>query len=67
MALSAFGAVFGGFRIFVKNFVIHFFLCRKNGPERMSRSSQTYLFNTNYNIDPSTMVTSHFKNMRFFC
>ena len=65
MALPTVGAVFGVFRIFVKNFVIHFVMS-KNGPERMSGSSQTYLFNSNYNIDPSTMVIRHFKNMRFF-
>ena len=66
MALLTVGAVFGVFRIFVKNFAIHF-LCRKTGLERMSGSSQTYLFNSNYNIDPSTMVIRQFKNMRFFC
>ena len=32
----------------------------------MSGSSQTYLFHSNYNIDPSTMVIRQFKNMRFF-
>ena len=55
MALPTFGDVFGGFRIFVKIF----------GQERMSWSSQTFLFNTNYNIDPPTMVTSHFKKYAF--
>ena len=57
------------FAFFVNNFVIHF-LMSKNDPERMSESSQTYLFNSNYNIDPSTMVIRHFKNMTsivYFC
>ena len=66
MALPTVGAVFRVFRIFVKNFVIYI-LCRKKCLERMSGSSQTYLFNSNYNIDPSTMVIRQFKNMRFFC
>ena len=66
MALPKVGAVFWCFSHFLSNnFVIHF-LCRKNGPERMSGSSQTYLFNSNLNIDPSSMVIRHFKNMRFF-
>ena len=43
------------------------FLSRKKiDPERMSGSSQTYLLNSSYNIDPSTMVTKRFKIMRFF-
>ena len=75
IALPTVGAVFGVFTFFVKQMffqifckknVIHFFMS-KNGPERMSGSSQTYLFNSNYNIDPSTMVIRHFKNMRFVC
>ena len=66
MALPTVGAVIRVFRIFVKHFVIHFYV-EKNGPERMSGSSQTYVFNANYNIDPSTMVIGHFKNMHFFC
>ena len=66
MALSTVGTVFGVFHIFVKKIVIHF-VSRKNDPERMSGSSQTYLFNSSYNIDPSTMVIRHFKNMRFYC
>ena len=53
------------FAFFVKKFAFQFFLS-KNSPERMSESSQTYLFNSNYNTDPSTMVIRHFKNMRFF-
>ena len=52
---------------FCQTFCNSFFLRRKSGSERMSGSSQTYLFDTNYNIDPSTMVTRYFKNMRFFC
>ena len=66
MALPTVGAVFGVFRIFCqKN--CNSFCYAKNGPERMSGSSQTYLFNSNYNIDPSTMAIRHSKNMRFFC
>ena len=38
----------------------------KKDPGRMSRSSQTYLLNSRYNIEPSTKVTRRFKNMRFF-
>ena len=67
MALPTVGAVFGVFRIFCKKKNVIHFLCRKNGPERMSGSSQTYLFNLNFNIDPSTMVIRNFKSMRFFC
>ena len=66
MALPTVGTVFGVFRIFVKNFVIHF-VSRKNDPERMSGSCQTYLFNSSNNIDPFNMVIRHYKNMRFFC
>ena len=66
MALPTVGAVFGVFRIFCQKNCSSFFMS-KNGPERMSGSSQTYLSNTNYNIDPSTMVIRHLKNMRFFC
>ena len=33
----------------------------KNAPERMSGSSQIYLFNSTFNIDPSTMVIRHLK------
>ena len=60
MALPTVGAVFGVFRIFCQNFV-----CRKHGPGRMSGSSQTYLFNSNYNIDLSAMFIRLFKHMRF--
>ena len=60
------GAVFGVFRIFCQKICNSFFMS-KNGPERMFGSSQTYLFNSNYNIDPSTIVIKQFKNMRFFC
>ena len=67
MALPTTGAVFGVFRIFLSKIMQFVLLCRQNGPERMTGSSQTYLFNSNYNIDPSTMVIRHFKNMRFFC
>ena len=66
MALPMVGAVFGVFRIFVKK-CNSFCYVEKNGPERMSMSSQIYLLNSKYNIDPSTMVIRHFKNMRFFC
>ena len=66
MALPTVGAVFCVFRIFCQKHCISFFMS-KNGLERMSWSSQTYLFNSNYNIDPSTMVIRHLKNMRFFC
>ena len=65
MAIPTVGAVFGAFRIFVKKLL--FIVAVKNGPERMSGSSQTYLFNSNYNIDLSNMVIRHFKNMRFIC
>ena len=58
MALSTVGAVLVFFTFFVMS---------KKWSERMSGSSQTYLFNSNYNIDPSTMVIRHFMNMRFFC
>ena len=67
MALPTVCAVFGVFRIICQKICISFLLCRKNGPERMFGSSQTYLFNSNYNIAPSFMVIRHFKNMRFFC
>ena len=67
MALPTVGAVFGVFRIFCQTFCNSFCYVEKNGPEGMSGSSQTYLFNSNYNIDPSTMVIRQFKNMRFFC
>ena len=33
----------------------------KNAPERMSGPSQIYLFNSFFNIDPSTMVIRHLK------
>ena len=66
MALSTVGAVFVVFRIFCQKKCISCFYV-KNGPEQMSGSSQTYVFNSNYNIDPSSMVIRHFKNMRFFC
>ena len=36
-------------------------LCRKNDPERMSGSSETYLFNSSYNIDLSNKVTRRLK------
>ena len=55
MALVTVGAVFGVFRIFCQKFCYSFFMSKK-GPERMSGSSQTYLFNSKYNIDHSTMV-----------
>ena len=59
---------FGAFRIFLSNICNSFLLCRKIGPERMYGSSQTSLVNSNYNIDPSTiMVIRHCKNMHFFC
>ena len=65
MALPTVGAVFWCFSHFCQKFCNSFFLCRKNGPEQMSGSSQTYLFNSNYNIDPSIMVIRHFENMCF--
>ena len=64
MALPTVGAVF---RFFCQKKCSSFFYVKKNGPEQMSGSSQTCLFNSNYNIDPSTMVIRHLKNMRFFC
>ena len=48
------------FTFFVKN-LFFILLCQTNGPEQMFGSSQTYLFNSNYNIDPSTMVIRHLK------
>ena len=67
MALPTVGAVFGVFRIFCQKICNSFCYVEKNDPGRMSGSSQTYLFYSNYNIDPSSMVIRHFKNMRFFC
>ena len=67
MALPTVCAVYGVFLIFCPKNCNPFFFMSKNGPERMSGSSQTYLFNSNYNIDPSTIVIRHFKNMCFFC
>ena len=58
MALPTVGASFGVFRIFCHKNCNSFFMS-KNGSERMSGSSQTYLCNSNYNIDPSTMVIRH--------
>ena len=52
------------FAFFVKNYVIHFVMS-KNYPERLSGSSQKYSFNSNYIIDPSTMVIGHFKKYAF--
>ena len=48
--------------------VIHF-MFEKNDPERMSGSSETYLFNASYmyNMDPSNKVTRRFEYMRLFC
>ena len=66
MALLTVGAVLVFFALFVKNFGNHIFV-KKNGPERLSGSSQTYLFSSIYNIDQATVVIRHFKNMRFFC
>ena len=69
MALPTVDAVFFFlcvFRIFCQKNCNSFFY-QTSGPERMSVSSQTYLFNSNYNIDPSTMVIRRFKNVRFFC
>ena len=68
MALPTVGAVFGVFCIFCQNICNSFFYVEKMfGSECLGLSSQTYSFNSNYNIDPSTMVIRHFKNMRFFC
>ena len=69
MALPTVGTIF---QLFFLHFCqqkkcISFRYVEKNDPERMSGSSQTYLFHLSYNTDPSTMVTSHLKNMRFFC
>ena len=66
MALPTIGTVSCVFRInFVKKMQFNF--KSKKNPERMSGSSQTYLLNSSYNIDPSTLVTKRFKIMRFFC
>ena len=47
MALSTFGAVFGGFRIFVKNFVIRFFYVEKMvRSECLSLVKHIYLIQT---------------------
>ena len=54
------------FSHFCKKDVNHF-LSRKHDPERKSVSSQTYLFNSSYNIDLSTMVTRRFKIVHVFC
>ena len=48
------------FSHFLSKILYIILLCLKTGPERMSGSGQTYLFNSNYNIDPSTMVIWHF-------
>ena len=68
MAFPTVGSVFGVFRNFVQNIVLHFVRSKlRNDPERMSGSIITYLFNSNYNIEPSTKITGHFKNLCFFC
>ena len=57
MVLPTVGAVFFLFFFsFLSKILSSIFLCQTNGPVRMFASSQTYLFNSNYNIDPSTMV-----------
>ena len=66
MSLPTAGTVFGIFCNFVKILVIHFVMS-KNNLERMSGSSETYLFNSGYNIDLSNMVIRSFNIMRFIC
>ena len=51
MALQMVGTIFGVFRIFYQKFCDSSLLCRKNDPERMSGSSQTYSFNSIYTIE----------------
>ena len=63
MALSTAGAVFGVFRILVKDFVIRFVMSKKC-PERMYGSSQTYLFIILIRL---LWLSGISKNMRFFC
>ena len=67
MALPTVGTDFCVFRFFCQKFCNSIFLSKKNDLERTSGSSQTYLFNSSYCIDPSTMVIRRFKNVRFFC
>ena len=55
------------FSQFCQKFCYLFLLCQNNDPERMSGSSETYFFNSSYNINPSNKVTRRFKNMHFFC
>ena len=50
------------FKCFAKNFVISFFYVEKD-PERMFGSTQTCLFNSSYNIDPSSSQV--FQNYAF--
>ena len=66
MALQTVGTVFVFFAFLSKN-SNSYFLSRQNDPERPSGSSRTHLFNSSYNIDPSTMVIRRFEIMRFFC
>ena len=46
MALPTFGAVFGGFRIFVKNFVIHFYVEKMVRSECLGLVKHIYLIQT---------------------
>ena len=63
MALPTVGTV----TVFLVFFAIlskvwHFILLsQKNEPECMSKSSQTYLFNSSYNVYPSAKVTMNLK------
>ena len=61
MAHSTVGAVFGVVCIFCQKLCYSFCYVKKKSPERMSGSSQTYLFNSNYNTEPSTTVIRYFK------
>ena len=49
----------------LSKFAIHFYMLEKNYTERMSGSSETYLFDSGYNIDMSNKDRMRFKNMRF--
>ena len=64
--IQRFGTVFNVFLNFMKIKCKSFCYVEKKDPGRMSGSSQTYLLNSRYNIEPSTKVTRRFKNMRFF-
>ena len=57
MALPNVGTDFGVFRNFVKKMCKSFYY----DPGRMPWSSETYLFNSSYNIDQSNTVTRRFK------